>query len=57
MIGIDLLLLERLVIGGLLAALAVGVAFGPELRRAFARLRNHRAADDRRPIGVEPTPS
>jgi hypothetical protein len=57
MIGIDLLWLERLVIGGLLAALAVGVAFGPELRRGLARLRNHRAADGWRPIGVKPTPS
>jgi hypothetical protein len=54
--GVDVLFLERLVIGGLLAALAVVVAFGPELRRALVRLR-HRAPDDRRPIGIEPTPS
>jgi hypothetical protein len=57
MIGIDVLLLERLVIGGLLAALAVGVAFGPELRQAMGRLRQHRDASERRPIGVESTPS
>ena len=56
MIGIDVLFLERLVIGGLLAALAVVVAFGPELRRALVRLR-HRAPDERRSIGVEPTAS
>jgi hypothetical protein len=54
--GVDVLFLERLVIGGLLAALAVVVAFGPELRRALVRLR-HRAPEDRRPIGIEPTPS
>ena len=56
MTGIDGLFLERLVIGGLLAALAVAVAFGPELRRAVVRLR-HRGAPDRRGIGVEPSPS
>jgi hypothetical protein len=55
MTGIDVLFLERLVIGGLLAALAVVVAFGPELRRAVVRLR-HRDTD-RRAIGVEPTAS
>ncbi len=54
MAGIDVLFLERLVIGGLLAALAVGVAFGPELRRTVVRLR-HRGSD-RRAIG-EPTAS
>ena len=52
MLEIDILFLERLVIGGLLAALAVGVAFGPELRRALTRLRHHRVADDRRPMGA-----
>jgi uncharacterized protein (DUF2062 family) len=57
MIGIDVLLLERLVIGGLLAALAVGVAFGPELRQAVGRLRQQRDHAERRPIGVETTPS
>ena len=34
LIGVDMLLLERLVIGGFLGALAVVVAFGPELRQA-----------------------
>lgn len=57
MVGIDVLFLERLVIGGLLAALAVGVAFGPELRRALAHLRHHGVADDRRPMSAEPTAS
>jgi hypothetical protein len=56
LIGIDTLLLERLVIGGLLGALAVVVAFGPELRQAVVRLR-HRGTPERRSIGVEPTPS
>jgi hypothetical protein len=57
MAGIDVLFLERLVIGGLLATLAIGVAFGPELRRTLARMRHPRAADQRRAIGVEPTAS
>jgi hypothetical protein len=56
LIGIDTLLLERLVIGGFLGALAVVVAFGPELRQAVVRLRQ-RGAPDRRSIGAEPTPS
>jgi hypothetical protein len=54
--GIDILFLERLVIGGVLGALAVAVAFGPELRQAVVRLR-HRGSTERRSIGVEPTPS
>ena len=54
--GIDMLFLERLLIGGLLAALAVVVAFGPELRQTVVRLR-HRGTADRRSIGVEPTAS
>jgi hypothetical protein len=57
MTGIDVLFLERLVIGGLLAALAVAVAFGPELRRALGRMRHPRPADERRAIGAEPTAS
>lgn len=56
LIGVDMLLLERLVIGGFLGALAVVVAFGPELRQAVVRLRQ-RGAPDRRSIGVEPTTS
>jgi hypothetical protein len=56
MTGIDFLLMERLVIGGLLAALAVGVAFGPELRRAVVRLRR-REAEDAAAVGLEPTSS
>lgn len=56
MTGIDFLLVERLMIGGLLAALAVGVAFGPELRQAAVRLRRREPAD-RRTVGLETTPS
>lgn len=52
--GIDMLLLERLLIGGFLGALAVVVAFGPELRQALVRLRR-RGTPDRRPFGVKPT--
>jgi hypothetical protein len=32
-------MLSQLITGGLLASLAVGVAFGPELVRTIARLR------------------
>lgn len=45
MTGIDFLLMERLMIGGLLAALAVGVAFGPELRQTVVRMRRREAGD------------
>jgi hypothetical protein len=45
-----------LVDGGFLGALAVVVAFGPELGQAVVRLRQ-RGAPDRRSISVEPTPS
>ena len=51
--GLDAVVIERLVTGGILAAVAIAVAFGPEFRQALARLR-HRTAPDRRPIGVEP---
>lgn len=56
MVGIDFLLMERLMIGGALAALAVGVAFGPELRQTVVRLR-HREPTDRRAVGIETTSS
>jgi hypothetical protein len=42
-----------LVTGGILAAVAIAVAFGPEFLQALARLR-HRTAPDRRSIGAEP---
>ncbi|MCW5892544.1 MAG: hypothetical protein KIT14_18680 [bacterium] len=48
--------LERMVIGGFLAALAVGVAFGPELRRTLTRMRARTASDARLPpasLGAE----
>jgi hypothetical protein len=50
--GLDAVVIERLVTGGILAAVAIAVAFGPEFRQALSRLR-HRAAPDRRSIGVE----
>lgn len=46
--------LEQLLIGGLLASLAVAVAFGPELGRALARLRSRRADDVPAALGAEP---
>ncbi len=46
--------LDRLLTAGVLASLAIAVAFGPELGRALARLRNRRLADDvSTSIGVE----
>jgi hypothetical protein len=56
MAGVDFLFLERLVIGGILAALAVGVAFGPELRQAVVRLRRRQPADAGA-VGLETTSS
>ncbi len=53
--GIDVLFLERLLIGGLLAAMAVVVAFGPELRQTMVRMRR-RGAPERRNLS-EPSPS
>jgi hypothetical protein len=41
----DAITIERLVTGAVLASLAIVVAFGPELGRAMARLRNRRLAD------------
>lgn len=37
---IDMAQLERLVVGGLLAVLAVAVAFGPELGRHLTQMRS-----------------
>ena len=51
---IDAMLLERLLIGGLLATLAVTVAFGPELGRALSRLRSRRADEVPTNLGAEP---
>ena len=42
---IDPISFERVVTGGVLASLAIAIAFGPELRRVFARMRSRRAAD------------
>ena len=54
---IDQISLDRLLIAGVLASLAVAVAFGPELSRAVARLRNRRVVDEvstSPTLGVEP---
>jgi hypothetical protein len=42
---VDNLSLDRLLIASLLAVLAVVVAFGPELGRFIARVRDRRIAD------------
>ena len=54
----DSLSLDRVLTAAVLASLAIAVAFGPELRRALARLRNRRIADDvPSALGVEPQQS
>ena len=54
----DPLTLDRLLTAAILASLAIAVAFGPELRRGIARLRNRRIADDvPAALGVEPQQS
>ena len=51
----DSLSLDRVLTAAFLASLAIAVAFGPELRRALARLRNRRIADDvPATLGAEP---
>ena len=45
---------DRMIIAGILASLAIAVAFGPELGRALSRLRNRRMADESATLGVEP---
>ncbi len=52
--SIDPTFVERFLLGGLLAAVAVGVAFGPELRRFIQRLRGRELATDARPVSAEP---
>ncbi len=48
------LTLDRLLTAGILASLAIAVAFGPELGRLLGRLRNRRLADEvPGPVGVE----
>jgi hypothetical protein len=56
---IEPLFIERMLTGGFLASLAVGIAFGPELRRVFLRMRNRRTGDvpAAASIGVEPQQS
>ena len=54
----DSLSLDRVLTAAVLASLAIAVAFGPELRRALARLRNRRIADDvPARLGAEPQQS
>jgi hypothetical protein len=53
----DQISLDRVLVAGVLASLAVAIAFGPELGRALARLRNRRiadAVDASSSLGVEP---
>lgn len=54
---LDQISLDRLLVAGILASLAVAIAFGPELGRALGRLRNRRVVDEvpaSSPLGVEP---
>jgi hypothetical protein len=46
-LNIDPVTLERYLVGGILAAAAVAVAFGPELSRVFVRGRSREAAAER----------
>jgi hypothetical protein len=57
MMLMDQISLDRLLVAAVLASLAVAIAFGPELSRAFARLRNRRVVDEvpaSPSLGVEP---
>ena len=53
---IDPISLERIATAGVLASLAIAVAFGPELRRVLGRMRSRRATDvaDEPSLGAEP---
>jgi hypothetical protein len=53
----DSMTLDRLLTGAILASLAIAVAFGPELRRSIARLRNRRIPDVPAALGAEPQQS
>lgn len=56
--SIDTTFLERFLLGGLLAFGAIGIAFGPELRRFFQRLRGRSPmAGDARNVSAETQPS
>jgi hypothetical protein len=53
----DQISFDRVLVAGVLASLAVAIAFGPELGRALARLRNRRVVDavpSSPTLGVEP---
>ena len=51
----DSMTFDRLLTAAILASLAVAVAFGPEVSRALARLRNRRITDAvPSGLGVEP---
>jgi len=57
MMLMDQISLDRLLVAGVLASLAVAIAFGPELSRAVSRLRNRRVADEvpaSSTLGAEP---
>ena len=54
------LTLDRVLIAGILASLAIAISFGPELGRAISKLRNRRLVDDvasSSSLGVEPQQS
>ena len=54
----DSMTLDRLLTAAILGSLAIAVAFGPELRRKIARLRNRRIADEvPAALGAEPQQS
>jgi hypothetical protein len=53
----DSMSVDRVLIAAVLASLAIAVAFGPELRRALARLRSRRIADDVPTLDAEPQQS
>ena len=56
MMLMDSLSLDRLLTAAILASLAVVVAFGPELGRALARLRNRRVTDESGGAALEVEP-
>jgi hypothetical protein len=53
----DQISFDRVLVAGVLASLAIAIAFGPELSRALSRLRNRRVVDavpTSSSLGVEP---
>lgn len=52
LIGSDFLLNDRLIMTMLLTAIAIGIAFGPEIRHSFARIRGSEP-----PLRADSTPA